>query len=120
MTLTRRVLFHCLLHRPLWSRLSHLVQYEDDTLIIVLAEAHQLFFLKCLLQPYASSTGLKMNFSKSFIVSINVQELKVETLAGTLGCQIGTMLFTCLGLPMGTTKPVMQDFLPLLGEWKKD
>jgi hypothetical protein len=95
------------------------VQYVDDTLIIMPAEACQLFFLKCLLQTYASSTDLKVNFSKSFIVPINLHEEKVEILDGTLRCQVGTMLFTYLGLPMGTTKPVMQDFLPLFSRVEK-
>jgi hypothetical protein len=95
------------------------VQYVDDMFIIMPVEAHQLFFLKCLLQTYASATGLKVNFSKSLIVPINVLEEKVEILAGTLGCQVGTMSFTYLRLPMGTTKPVMQDFVPLLSRVEK-
>jgi hypothetical protein len=60
------------------------------------------------------ATGPKVNFSKSFIVPINVLEEKVEVMAGTLGCQVGSMPFTYLGLPMGTTKLTMQEFLPLL------
>jgi hypothetical protein len=92
-----------------------IVQYADDTLIIMAADARQLFFLKGLLQSYASATDLKVNFSKSFIVP----EEKVEILTGTLGCQVGTMPFPYLGLPMGTTKPVMQDFLLLLSRVEK-
>jgi hypothetical protein len=60
------------------------------------------------------ATSLKVNFSKSFIVPINVLEEKVEVMVGTLGCQVGSMPFTYLGLPMGTTKLTMQEFLPLL------
>jgi hypothetical protein len=63
-----------------------IVQYADDTLIIMPADARQLFFLKGLLQSYAMAIGLKVNFSKSFIVPINMPEDKVEVLAGTLGC----------------------------------
>jgi hypothetical protein len=40
-------------------------------------------------------------------------------LAGTLGCQIGTMSFTYLGLPLGTTKPVIQDFMTILSRIEK-
>jgi hypothetical protein len=39
-----------------------IVQYADDTLIIMPTEAKQLFFLKCLLHSFAESTGLKVNF----------------------------------------------------------
>jgi hypothetical protein len=66
------------------------------------------------------ATGIKVNFSKSFIVPINVPEEKVEILDGTLGCQVGSMSFTYLGLPMGTTKPMMQEFLLLHSRVLKD
>jgi hypothetical protein len=91
-----------------------IVQYADDTLIIMPTEAKQLFFLKCLLHSFAESIGLKVNFHKSFIVPINVTDEKTEILASTLGCQIQSMPFTYLGLPLGTTKLVFQDFMPLL------
>jgi hypothetical protein len=83
------------------------------------AEANHLFFLKGLLHIFASSTGLKVKFSKSFIVPINVPDEKTLILAGTLGCKVETMPFTYLGLPLGTTKPVIQDFMPLFSRIEK-
>lgn len=38
----------------------------------------------------------------------------MEILANTLGCRIGSFPFTYLGLPMGTTKPRVEDFTPLM------
>jgi hypothetical protein len=35
-------------------------------------------------------------------------------LAAALGCQVGSMPFPYLGLPIGTTKPSIQDFLPIV------
>jgi hypothetical protein len=96
-----------------------IVQYADDTLIIMPANAKQLFTLKCLLHTFAESTGLKVNFKKSYIVPINVMEEKVEILAGTLGYLVQNMCFTYLGLPLGTTKPVIQEYLPLLSRIEK-
>lgn len=55
-----------------------------------------------------------MNFSKSLIVPINVSSEKMKILASTLGCQIGAFPFTYLGLPLGTTKPKIEEFAPLL------
>jgi hypothetical protein len=49
-----------------------IVQYADDTLLIMQADARQLFCLKAILNTFASSTGLCVNFSKSIIVPINV------------------------------------------------
>jgi hypothetical protein len=95
------------------------VQYADDTLIIMSAEAKQLFFLKGLLHTFACSTSHKVNFCKSFLIPINVLDEKNLILAGTLGCQVESMPFTYLGLPLGTTKPVIQDYMPLLSRVEK-
>jgi hypothetical protein len=95
------------------------VQYADDTLIIMPTIAKELFFFKCLLASFTVSTGLNVNFSKSFTVPINVSEEKTNILAGTLGFQIGTMPFTYLGLHLGTTKPLVKDFMPILSRIEK-
>jgi hypothetical protein len=91
-----------------------IIQYADDTLLIMQAEGQQLFFLKALLNSFADSTGLKVNYKKSQMISINVDDGKMQRLAGTFGCMIGTMPFTYLGLPVGTTKPHMEDLTPLM------
>jgi hypothetical protein len=72
--------------------------------------ARQLVFLKSLLQTSATSTGLKVNYSKSMMIPINIEERKMSILANTLGCSIGSMPLTYLGLPLGTTKPQVADF----------
>lgn len=38
-----------------------IVQYADDTLLTMEADASQLFFLKGVLQSFSTSTGLKVN-----------------------------------------------------------
>ena len=40
--------------------------------------------------------------------------INMAILASHFGCQIATMPFTYLGLPMGTTKPTMEDLTPLM------
>jgi hypothetical protein len=81
--------------------------------------ARQLFFLKSLLQTFAISTRLKVNYSKSILVPINMEDHKVQMLPQTFGCTIGSMLFTYLGLPLGITKPTVEDFLPLVSKCEK-
>jgi hypothetical protein len=51
-----------------------IVQYADDNLIILPTDAIQLFTLKGLLRSFADSTGLRVNYTKSFLVPINVDE----------------------------------------------
>lgn len=74
----------------------------------------EIFCLKALLQTFSVCTGLKINYHKSCMVPINVDNHKMEVLAGTFGCNIGSMPFTYLGLPMGTNKPKIVDFAPLI------
>jgi hypothetical protein len=77
------------------------LQYADDTLIIMQASATQLLGLKGLLQSFGTSTGIKVNYSKSMNVPINISEEKLDHLARTFSCQKGTLPFTYLGLPLG-------------------
>jgi hypothetical protein len=91
-----------------------IVQYADDMLLIMQADACQLFFLKSLLNSFAESTGLKVNYRKSSMLPINVPPKRMQCLASTLGCSIGTLPFTYLGLPMGKTKSRMEDLTPMM------
>lgn len=84
-----------------------IVQYTDDTLLILPGDARTLFNLKGLLRSFSDSTGLHVNFEKSFLVPINMSATRATHLARTFGCSVGDMPFTYLGLPLGTTKPTI-------------
>lgn len=51
-----------------------IIQYADDTLIILEACETQLSHLKGILDSFALSSSLKVNFSKSVMVPINIAE----------------------------------------------
>jgi hypothetical protein len=91
-----------------------IVQYADDTLLIMEADARQLFCLKALLHSFANSIGLKVNFHKSCLIPINVPSHKVSLLTGVFGCVEGQLPFTYMGIPLGTTKPLVKDYAPLI------
>jgi hypothetical protein len=74
----------------------------------------QLLVLKALLESFAQATGLRVNYSKSAMMPINTFDGKLKDLASVLGCAIGVLPFTYLGLPLGTTKPTIQDMSPLV------
>jgi hypothetical protein len=97
-----------------------IIQYADDTLIILEGDARQLHFLKSVLNSFSSSAGLKVNFNKSRMVPINMTEERIQHLANTFGCEIGSLPFTYLGLPLGTTKPKVDDFLPLVSKCQRN
>lgn len=90
-----------------------IIQYADDTLLILQVDAGQLFFLKALLNSYETASGLKVNYTKSQMIPINVSSER-KHLAHTFGCQVGSLPFTYLGLPMGTTKPRIDDLSPIM------
>jgi hypothetical protein len=96
-----------------------IIQYADDTLIVMEACSNQLMVLKALLQTFGDSTGLKVNYNKSVMLPINVQEDRLQHLARTFGCDRGTLPFTYLGLPLGLTKPKVIDFSPLVNRCER-
>lgn len=95
-----------------------IIQYADDTLIIMEGCEEQLASLKGIFDTFASSTGIKVNFSKSLMVPVNITEERLFTLANCFGCSTRTLPFTYLGLPLGTVKPTIQEFLPLVKKCK--
>ena len=78
------------------------------------ADAAQIGSLKNILQSFSNSTGLKINYHKTSMVPINTPADKTEELAQLLGCKIEAMPFTYIGLPMGTTKPRVDDLMPTI------
>jgi hypothetical protein len=48
------------------------------------------------------------------VISINVNDGTVQALASSIGCVVGKIPFTYLGLPLGTTKPSVQDLMPMV------
>jgi hypothetical protein len=54
-----------------------ILQYADDTLIFLEGNARQLFFLKSLLNSFAESTGLKVNYKKIFDGAYQYQRKQV-------------------------------------------
>jgi hypothetical protein len=91
-----------------------IIQYADDTLLIMPADLEQVIALKEVLKVYSDSTGLHINYHKSSMMAINVDDEVMQQLANGFGCQIGTLPFTYLGLAVGTTKPMIQDLTPVV------
>jgi hypothetical protein len=108
-----------LLQMPIPSRDGSsfpIIQYIDDTIIIIRASQQEWLCLKALLESYVQSTGLRVNFAKSRMVPLSkiwmMKELK--TMVGVFGCQIQGMSFTYLGLLMGSTKLRVEHYAPLM------
>jgi hypothetical protein len=57
------------------------IQYADNTLIITPADETQILLMKDILEQYANSTGLKINFHKSSLVPINISTASASDIA---------------------------------------
>ena len=96
-----------------------MVQYADDTLIVLPAYSEQLSQLKNLIDQFALAYGLKVNYQKSNLIPINVNEEDAHALSLILGCSVGTFPFTYLGVPLSTTKPRLEHFIYIVESIQK-
>jgi len=96
-----------------------IIQYADDTLIVMKACSRQLWTLKALLHTFGESTGLKVNYNKSVMVPINTSQDKLDHLARPFNCATGSLPFTYQGLPLSLTKPKVIDFSPLVSRCER-
>ena len=90
------------------------IQYADDTIIVLPADVDQLHTIKAILDSYARATGLKINYGKSQLMPINVNDEKAHQLAFKISCQVGSMPFMYLGFPVGATWPTVRELMPLV------
>ena len=91
-----------------------LLQYADDTILVMPACTQQATTIKDILNYYATSIGLKINFHKSTFITMNCDMEKTQEIANIFGCVIGKLPFTYLGLPLGTTRPTIVELMPLV------
>jgi len=63
------------------------IQYADDTLIVLRAAEQDVLKLKQLLDQFADATGLQINFHKSTVVPMHVPERAMPSFLDTLGCR---------------------------------
>ena len=78
---------------------SHIL-YVDDTLLFCWADREQLAHLSWLLMWFESISGLRINLNKSEIISVG-SIAEVDSLALELGCKVGALPSSYLGLPLG-------------------
>ena len=80
--------------------LSHL-QFADDTLIFSSASLESMQNVKRILLCFELMSGLKVNFSKSSIFGVGIEDHVCDYTAQTLRCKQGHLPFKYLGLPIG-------------------
>ena len=104
--------------------ISHLL-YVDDTILFCKANYEQLMYLRWTLMWFEAFSGLKINLNKSVIIPLGRVD-NVEVLAAELGCGVGSLTSTYLGLPLGASHRAMgvwdsieERFRQRLATWKR-
>ena len=79
--------------------ISHLL-FADDTMVFYKASEDQMLYLSWVLFWFEASLGLKINLENSELIPVGRLD-NVEVLAVELGCRLGSLPSTYLGLPLG-------------------
>lgn len=82
------------------SSMLHFSQYADDTIIFCKATIQQLNIVKFVLYIYELLTGLKINFTKSYIVGLGINNCQAKACAAIPGCKTSTFPINYLGIPL--------------------
>jgi hypothetical protein len=90
------------------------IQYADDTLILIQGCPDQARVLKEILDTFSSTTGLKINYNKSTFVPINLEQDEQHNISNILGCPIASFPQTYLGLPLSDSKLPRWALQPIL------
>ncbi|GKV44307.1 hypothetical protein SLEP1_g51499 [Rubroshorea leprosula] len=79
---------------------SHL-QFADDTIFFGEATDENIWAIKCIVRSFELVSGLKVNYAKSQLMGVNVEEAWVEKMAYRLYCKRKDLPFKYLGIPIG-------------------
>jgi hypothetical protein len=95
------------------------LQYADDTIICLKHSLEGARNMKILLYMYELMAGLKINFYKTEILTINDEENWAHTYAEIFNCQVGTFLIKYLGVPVSPSILHVCDWRPLIERSEK-
>ena len=90
------------------------LQYADDTLLFLDAFVDHAKHLEWILVCFEKQSGLCINFHKSDLHTINIDEETAKEFAQIFCCQIGDFPFKYLGVPLHFKKLRREDLQPII------
>jgi hypothetical protein len=90
------------------------LQYADDTLVFLKHDYMSTCHLKWLMICFEKVSGMKINYSKSDMVSVNLEEGESPMYARIFCCKIGPFPFKCLGVSLHHEKLRREDIQPVV------
>ncbi|CAJ2637160.1 unnamed protein product [Trifolium pratense] len=101
-----------------------ILQFADDTILVGEDSWNNLWTIKSVLRGFELVSGLKINFIKSKLYGINVDESFLMAGASFLSCSSDIIPFKFLGIPVGanprrrdTWRPVVDAMMKRLNTW---
>lgn len=93
--------------------ISHL-QFADDMLIIGEKSDKNVCIIKVILQLFELVSGLKVNFHKSLLLGVHVDDQWLADASYFLNCKLGKLPFVYLGLPVGANPRHLATWQPVV------
>lgn len=95
-----------------------ILQFTDNTLFLGKASVQNMLVIKSALRCFELASGLKINFHKSKLVGIGLEERITNRYASLLNCKVMKAPFTYLGLPVGGNSRRMEFWDPVVNKLK--
>lgn len=90
------------------------LQYTDDTIICLKHDIDKARNLKLLFYLFELMAGLKINFHKSEVITINDDQNWADSYADIFNCQVGLFPIKYLGVPISPSRLHVSDWAPLI------
>ena len=90
------------------------LQYADETNLFVETDQEKATNLKNVLTCFEQVSGMRINYSKSELISINMEVVNTQEFAQIFGCVIGDFPIKYLGVPLHYDKLSRADIQPLV------
>lgn len=95
------------------------LQYADNTIIFSDVDHQYTKNLKSIFIWFEHISGMRINFHKSELIPMNVEEGQAHHLAQLFGCPIGELPIKYLGVPLHFKKLTREDIQPLIDKMLK-
>jgi hypothetical protein len=95
------------------------LQYEDGTLLFSSYDLVDVRNLKGVMMLFEKVSGVKINFHKSELIPVNVEENQVHGISHILNCPLGSLPFKYLGVTLHIEKLKREDLQPIIDKMLK-
>lgn len=102
-----------------------MLQFPNDTIFLCDGSDRSVWCLKAILRSFEMASGLKVNFAKSNVIGLNMDEWSINGVSSFLACKVGSVPFKFLGVLVGANprrasmwQPVLDSMKARLSPWR--